>query len=450
MAITLVLLAMAAFLTVVPRALGLPRVSSSRPDGAARLVGDPDAGCIVRHGSRLPNLTADALVRLRSILIGYELRVVLAPYSASFVQVRDPASHWRGGRRWRVCAQGRSASPRPIGDCSRRRNSALRGNQEPQMASHNSIRNTIGPTSILESARLAVWASCAFRTLKARTFDAAGCYSTPGGRLVDLISRILALSVVTLYPMSALGAESDGGIGFVVSAVFVLGGPILGAVVVYAILNVPRAATRWPWVTDIMVRWRWSKVPKSFAKADIASILVPLVDHAGFSDGTIQIVGSDGGYLTGPKEGKLTKAIEKWTTGAEKEYRVRYILVAPNRKEAVCKLDELKGRAGDRLEVLVLSSTNKSLPKKTRLLKDVLITCHPVLVWSDDGKRKAMWIEANHPLDEDVSYNNQWIPPAAMGNVVPECSNLTWEDVFSTWQSQLDVLCDHIRKEEST
>lgn len=260
-------------------------------------------------------------------------------------------------------------------------------------------------------------------------------------------SFILAFSTVALYPTSALGAEPIGDIGFFASAILVLGGPVIGAVVVYVMLNVPRAAMTWPWAVTMMARWRWSKVPKDFPKADIASILVPLVDYTGIDKGTIQIVGGDGRYLIGQKKDKLTDAIKRWTTEKKKQYRVRYILVSPHH-EAIRKLEELRGELGDHLEVLVLSCTNKNLPKKARRLKDVLTTCHPILIWSDDGKRKAMWIEGNHPREEDVSYNNRWIPPAAMGKAVPDWPNRTWADVFSTWQSQLDFLCDHIRREE--
>lgn len=264
---------------------------------------------------------------------------------------------------------------------------------------------------------------------------------TPRVRLSDLGLRTLVLATVSFCPMFALGAESAGGIGFLFSAVLVLGGPALGGVVVYVILNVPRAITRWRWTTAAMAYWRWSRVPKNFARAEIASILVPLVDHAGLEEGTIQIVGSDGGYLAGPKEEKLTAAIKKWT---KEGHKVRYILVSPS-DEAALKLEELGSALGDRLEVLVLdSASTKSLPKKARRVKRVLTTCHPTLIWSNNDDHKAMWIEGNHPFGENVSYNNQWVPPAAMGKSVPDWPNRTWEDVFSTWRSQLDVLCEHI------
>lgn len=83
---------------------------------------------------------------------------------------------------------------------------------------------------------------------------------TPRVRLGDLRSRILALATVALCPMFALGAESAGGIGFFLSAVLVLGGPALGGVVVYVILNVPRAITRWRLTTAAMAYCRHQEV----------------------------------------------------------------------------------------------------------------------------------------------------------------------------------------------
>ena len=263
-------------------------------------------------------------------------------------------------------------------------------------------------------------------------------------RLTDFGLRTLVLTIVPIYPTYALGAQLVDGIGFFISAVLVLGGPVLGGVFVYVLLNVPRRTT-WRWATVAMAHLFWSRKPKNFARAHIASALVPLVDNVGLEGGTIQIVGSDGGYLTGEKEEELTTAIKKWTSNG---YKVRYILVSPSH-DATRKLEELGSALGDRLEVLLLDFISaKSLPKKARRLKNVLATRHPTLIWSDSDDRKAMWIEGNHPLGESVSYNNQWIPPAAMGNPVPDWPNRTWEDVFWTWRSQLDLLCKHIPKSQ--
>ena len=277
-----------------------------------------------------------------------------------------------------------------------------------------------------------------------RTFDTTLC----------VCLWILVLAMVTFHPVSAFGAESVDDIGFFASALLVLGGPVIGAMLIYVLLNIPRVATTWPWMTTALARFHWSKVPTNFAKADIASILVPLVDHAGLEGGTIQFVGSDGGYLTGRKRDALVSAIEKW---AKNGYKVRYILVSPS-DEATSSLEELKCNLGDHLEVFVLNpqkhtsapeqASVKRVPKKVRRLQDVLTTCHPTLMWSAEGDRKAMWIEGDHPFAEDVSYNNQWVPPAAMGKLASDSPERTWNDVFSTWHTQLELLCDHIRKEE--
>lgn len=315
------------------------------------------------------------------------------------------------------------------------------------MTSRSFTTEVVGLGALL-TMRPAVWRPCAFGA-EGQMFDAPVFCSVSRVRMDDLGLRVLLLVAIASYPTFAFGAEmghSDAevgfSIGFFVSAVLVLGLPVLGGGLVYGVLNVPGWARNWRWITTAMASYRWSKVPKNFARADIASILVPLVDHAGFDGGTIQIVGSDGGYLTGPKKERLTNAIRKWIKDG---YKMRYILVAPS-KEAIRELEGLKSALGDDLEVLVLTDI-KSLSKKTRRLMEVLTTCHPTLIWSDDDQKKAMWIEGNHPFGEDVSYNNQWVPPAAMGESVPELPIQTWGEVFSNWRGQVDLLCNHIRRE---
>ena len=320
------------------------------------------------------------------------------------------------------------------------------------MDSQSFDRKVAGSTVTLEIAPSAMWVPLAART--GRTFDTTPC--------VGLATQglwILVLAMVTFHPVSAFGAESVDDIGFFASAVLVLGGPVIGAMFIYGLLNILRGATTWPWTTTTLAYLLWSRIPWNFAKADIASILVPLVDHARIEGGTIQFVGSDGGYLTGPKRDALVSAIEKWVKNG---YKVRYILVSLG-DEATSSLEALKRSLGDRLEVFVLTppppppKNNTSAPeqasvkrvlKKVRRLQDVLTTCHPTLMWSAEGDRKAMWIEGDHPFGEDVSYNNQWVPPAAMGKLASDSPERTSNDVFSTWHTQLEFLCDHIRKEE--
>lgn len=314
------------------------------------------------------------------------------------------------------------------------------------MTNRSFTTEVVGLGALLETMRPAVWGPCAIGA-QGRMFDAAVFCSMPRVRMGGLGLRVLLLVAIASYPTSAFGAEAGAevrySVGFFVSAVLVLGLPVIGGGLVVAVFNVPSWARNWHWATTAMASYRWSKAPKNFARADIASILVPLVDHAGFDGGTIQIVGSDGGYLTGPKKERLTNAIRKWIKDG---YKMRYILVAPS-DEAILELDNLQSTLGDDLEVLVFRANIKDLPKKTRRPMEVLTTCHPTLIWSDDDQKKAMWIEGNHPFGEDVSYNNQWVPPAAMDKPVPELPTQTWDDVFSNWRGQVDLLCDHIREE---
>ena len=55
----------------------------------------------------------------------------------------------------------------------------------------------------------------------------------------------LVFATVAFHPATALGAESVGDFGFIASAVLVLGGPVIGAIAIYALLNIPRVTTRW-------------------------------------------------------------------------------------------------------------------------------------------------------------------------------------------------------------
>ena len=274
-------------------------------------------------------------------------------------------------------------------------------------------------------------------------------------RLEPLLPGIVAV----LLAQSVVAAQAGGTAGFFGAAILVLAGPALGGLAVCAVMLGSRwAASKAPWIIDQMAFRHSSSRPKVFARADIASVLVPLVDHAGLQGrGTIQIVGSDGGYLTGAKKTGLTDAIRKWIAEG---YNFRYILVAP-RKEAVAELETLKEQiarqddtAHARFEVLRLgggssnaSAGPTSTPVDIQRLARLLRTCHPTLIWSEDGARKAMWIEGNHPAGEDVSYNNQWAPPAAMRQAVADLQNQTWADVFAAWDGKLRRLCEYSREQ---
>ena len=263
-----------------------------------------------------------------------------------------------------------------------------------------------------------------------------------------------AIAVVLATPASAEASSSAA--GFFWSAVVVLGGPALGGLAVCgAMIGWRWMTSRAPWAVRLMASWRWSSRAKVFARADIASILVPLIDCAGFPPGsTIQMVGSDGGYLTGTKKRRLTDAIRKWV---REGHRFRYILVAPSEK-AVAELERLREQisredeaSSERFEVLQLGGKPAASPTKTpadiELLEKVLCTSHPTLIWSEDGVDKAMWIEGNHPRGEDVSYNNQWVPPPAMGEAVADFPNQTWSDVFATWEGKLAHLSEYMREQ---
>lgn len=282
----------------------------------------------------------------------------------------------------------------------------------------------------------------------------APCCCPPDNHQAKLLPRI----VVALLATSASAAESASGVGFFWAAVLVLTGPALGGLAVcMAMIGWRWTTSKAPWAIGQMAAWRWSNRARVFARADIASVLVPLIDHAGFRGrGTIQIVGSDGGYLTGAKKSGLTDAIRRWVGEG---CNLRYILVAPN-QAAVAELEALKEQiarddetASGRFEVIQLggeaptAGASSTTPADVQALERILRTCHPTLIWSEDGERKAMWIEGNHPAGEDVSYNNQWVPPAAMNQPVADLPNQTWSDVFSAWDERLRRLCECPREQ---
>ena len=281
----------------------------------------------------------------------------------------------------------------------------------------------------------------------------------PGTRTGDLKLTLLLGPVVAVLAPSVSAAESGGGTGFFWTAVLVLAGPALGGLAVCAaMLGWRWAVYKAPWAIGLMASRRWSSRPTVFARADIASVLVPLIDHAGLEGCcTIQIVGSDGGYLAGTKKKVLTDAIRKWVAEG---HNFRYILVAPS-DEAVAELEALKEQvsrevdpAHERFEVLRLggsasgaSTSPTDTPADVQLLERILHTCHPTLIWSEDGMHRAMWIEGNHPAGADVSYNNQWVPPAAMNQTVQDLPNQTWSNVFSAWDGKLSHLCQYAREQ---
>lgn len=269
-------------------------------------------------------------------------------------------------------------------------------------------------------------------------------------------AKLLAGIVLSFLATTVFAAESGSGAGHFWAAVLVLAGPALGGLAVCTLVAVCRRTTSAPWAIGSMASWRWSGRARVFARADIASVLVPLIDHAGLQGrSTIQIVGSDGGYLTGAKKKGLLDAIRKWVKAG---HEFRYILVAPS-NEAVAELEALKEQicgedeaSSERLEILQLggkmpgaSATNT--PADIQLLARILHTCHPTLIWSENSASRAMWIEGNHPPGEEVSYDNQWVPPAAMSQSLADLPNQTWSDVFSAWDGKLRRLCEYSREQ---
>lgn len=94
------------------------------------------------------------------------------------------------------------------------------------------------------------------------------------------------------------------------------------------------------------------------------------------------------------------------------------------------------------------------MPEDTSRLASFLATYHPNLVsWpgGDDHvgfdmarhSNRAMWLEGRHLPGESVSYDNRWVPPCSMQDIVPGHANgsaMTWNDVFSTWEEAFDDL----------
>ena len=198
---------------------------------------------------------------------------------------------------------------------------------------------------------------------------------------------------------------------------------------------------------------RRSKKDQEIAYAEITSVLVPLVRDVGFQVGTIHMVGSDGGYLRGPNGNKLKRAFVKWTA---RGICVRYTLVRPSDdalRELVFLQHEIKEdpNCTGALEVQVLSGRRKDLPASIKVLVSILTTYHPTLIWSRDEHGKAMWLEGVHEPEDFVSYDNRWVPPAAMGDAAPpyvqqlhgRMKSLTWSDVFSMWDQKLNDLSKH-------
>lgn len=199
------------------------------------------------------------------------------------------------------------------------------------------------------------------------------------------------------------------------------------------------------------IRRRWATLTRVFARAQIATILMPLVnevfDRGQAKFGEVLIVGSDGAYLIGKKKRKLHDAIRAWT---RRGMTVRYLLVEPVDK-ALEELDELRQtlEASDSLEILPLWALPNSADEGLGALVTVLKTLHPTLICftNDNGEEKrTMWIESEHLPRKMHSSGNRWVPPEAMGEQAGP--NETWNDVFSGWKDRLATLCTYIQPYE--
>lgn len=228
--------------------------------------------------------------------------------------------------------------------------------------------------------------------------------------------------------------------------------PAVVGLVVLCVQLWPRTMPRLvviPWV-----RRGWAKGTRIFERAQIATILVPLVNEvlAGRQpvSGTILIVGSDGMYVAEKKKKRLQRAIRSWTN---RGLHVRYLLVAPD-DQALRELERLRAELSDRsrLEILPLKHRLKDAAPKTAALVEVLRTVHPTLIEVADTRRgrakRAMWIEGQHLPNRMYATGNRWVAPDAMVDQADR-PGVTWNDVFSQWDSRLKPLCDYAREEQT-
>lgn len=227
-------------------------------------------------------------------------------------------------------------------------------------------------------------------------------------------------------------------------------GPVLAGLGVFLLQHY------WPVIHPRLVvfppvrRW-WATRTRIFARAQIATILVPLIDEvldrARAKSGDVLIVGSDGAYLTGEKKRKLHDAIRAWTN---RGLTVRYLLVEPDRK-ALQALVGLRRtlKSSNSLQILPLEGLPDSAEGYLRELVTVLRTLHPTLVHftsGDDEEKRTMWIESEHLPNEMHSSGNRWVPPEAMRQQATPFE--TWDDVFSQWKDKLKSLCAYTQPYE--
>ena len=211
----------------------------------------------------------------------------------------------------------------------------------------------------------------------------------------------------------------------------------------------------WPWILPMLVvirpvRRRWASRSRFFPEANIATLLVPLVNEVFErhqpSNGTILIVGCDGMYIAGQKKEMLQNAIRTWVN---RGMTVKYLLVDPD-DEALSELERLQGNLeGGELEILPLRKIPDDAPKETQVMVDVLRTVHPTLMEFDSvrqhkAKEKVMWIESKHLPRDMHSSGNRWVPPEAMCETV-DLSGMKWCDVFANWNEKIMDVCEYAK-----
>ena len=256
--------------------------------------------------------------------------------------------------------------------------------------------------------------------------------------LAPVVTVVAMLGTSPAWAQTAIDQPSEDGIILLLAAL----GPALVGLSVFWLQRL------WPRIHPKLVivpaiRRRWATGTRNFARAQIATILVPLVmevfDRGRANGGNVLIVGSDGAYLVGKKKRKLQDAIVDWTN---RGMTVRYLLVEPT-EDALAELNELRQRlkCGGSLEVLPLRNMPVGVESMHGLV-DLLRSVHPTLIdfTNDDGdQKKTMWIESRHLPGDFYSSGNRWVAPEAMGE--PAGPDETWDDVFSKWSDRLASLC---------
>ena len=286
-------------------------------------------------------------------------------------------------------------------------------------------------------------------TLRARMREEALRMKQPVERNA-LATAVAIMVVLAAYPAWAQAPnEQLGSYGILI--LVAAAGPALAGLFLFLLQRfgpkiLPRLLIALP-----PIRKRWATHTRVFVEAQIATILVPLVNEVfnrgQAKSGEVLIVGSDGTYLTSEKKRKLHDAILDWTS---RGMTVRYLLVQPD-EEVLKELDGLRQKlsSGGSLEILPLRALPNGAEDDLRPLVTVLQTLHPTLVQFTDNKeieKRAMWIESEHLRGKLHSSGNRWVPPEAMGDEAGPSE--TWDDVFSCWRERLATLCAHVRSRQ--